>query len=133
MNCLETSKGQEYHLQQVVRIAPNSAKYKNVYYSLGKVYFNEGKYQQSGELLERLVNFGIDSDRMKLDVSKLQKNITFAIENIQKPIDIRPTVMPAILNSFPLQYFPVLTADEQTIIYTSRDGVSFADDENIVV
>jgi OOP family OmpA-OmpF porin len=130
---LRNIKGQEYHLQQVVRIAPNSAKYKNVYYSLGKVYFNEGKYQQSGELLERLVNFGIDSDRMKLDVSKLQENITFAIENIQKPIDIRPTVMPAILNSFPLQYFPVLTADEQTIIYTSRDGVSFADDENIVV
>jgi outer membrane protein OmpA-like peptidoglycan-associated protein len=130
---LRNTKGQEYHLQQVVRIAPNSPKYKNVYYSLGKVYFNEGKYQQSGELLERLVKFGIDNDRMKLDVSKLQENITFAIENIQKPMDIRPTAMSAVLNSFPLQYFPVLTADEQNIIYTSRDGVSFADDENIVV
>jgi outer membrane protein OmpA-like peptidoglycan-associated protein len=129
---LRNAKGQEYHLQQVVRIAPDSPKYKNVYYSLGKVYFNEGKYQQSGELLERLVKFGIDNDRMKLDVKKLQENITFAIEHIQKPIDIRPASMPAILNSFPLQYFPVLTADERTIIYTSRDGGSFADDENIV-
>jgi OOP family OmpA-OmpF porin len=48
-------------------------------------------------------------------------------------MDIRPTAMSAVLNSFPLQYFPVLTADEQTIIYTTRDGVSLHDDENIVV
>ena len=40
--------------------------------------------------------------------------------------------MSNILNSFPLQYFPVLTADGNTIIYTVRLGVQFHDDENIV-
>jgi outer membrane protein OmpA-like peptidoglycan-associated protein len=130
---LRESNEQQYHLEQVIRLAPNSVKYKNVYYSLGKVYFNQGRYEPAGELLDKLQNFGIDSERMRKDVIDLQRNINFAIEHIQKPIDIKPLPMPDVLNSFPLQYFPVLTADEQTIIYTSRDGVTFHDDENIVI
>ena len=123
---------QQYHLEQIVRIDPNSGKYKNVYYSLGKVYFNQGKYEQSGEMLARLESLGIENDRIKADVNSLNKNIKFAVENMDKPLDIHPTPLPRILNSFPLQYFPVLTADENTIIYTARDGISFHDDENIV-
>lgn len=130
---LRELKAQQYHLEQVIRIAPNSARYKNAFYSLGKVYFNQGKYEAAGELLAKLQTFGIDNERMLKDVNDLQRNINFALEHIQKPIDINPEPMPEVLNSFPLQYFPVLTADEQTIIYTSRDGVSFHDDENIVV
>ena len=130
---LREPKAQQNHLEQVLRISPNSPKYKNVYYSLGKVYFNQGKYEEAGELLGKLQNFGIDNERMLKDVNDLQKNINFAIDHIQRPIDIKPMAMPDVLNSFPLQYFPVLTADEQTIIYTSRDGVSFHDDENIVM
>jgi outer membrane protein OmpA-like peptidoglycan-associated protein len=130
---LREPKAQQYHLEQVVRIAPNSNRYKNVYYSLGKVYFNQGRYEASGKLLDKLQALGIENDRMKLDVADLRENISYALEHIQKPIDIDPTPMASILNSFPLQYFPVLTADEQTIIYTSRDGVTFHDDENIVM
>ena len=36
---LRDLNNQQYHLEQIVRIAPNSARYKNVYYSLGKVLF----------------------------------------------------------------------------------------------
>jgi outer membrane protein OmpA-like peptidoglycan-associated protein len=130
---LRETKARQYHLEQVLRIAPDSPRYKNVYYSLGKVYFNQGRYAQSGELLDKLEIFGLDNERMLKDVDDLQRNIRFAEEHIKKPIDIHPKPVPDILNSFPLQYFPVLTADENTIIYTSRDGVSFHDDENIVV
>jgi len=130
---LRELKNQQYHLEQIVRIAPNSARYKNVYYSLGKVYFNQGKYQQSGVLLKKLESYGIENDRMRKDVESLWENINYAVENIQNPIDIDPTPMSGVLNSFPLQYFPVLTADGNTIIYTTRDGVTFHDDENIVI
>lgn len=124
---------QQYHLEQIVRIDPNSSKYKNVYYSLGKVYFNQGKYEQSGTLLTKLESLGIDNDRIKSDVADLNENIQFAVEHIKDPLDIHPHALSEILNSFPLQYFPVLTADENTIIYTAREGISFHDDENIVI
>ena len=130
---LREINAQQYHLEQIVRIAPNSSKYKNVYYSLGKLYFNKGMYEQSRDQLEKLEQLGVDNVRIQTDVSELNKNLSFAIENIKYPIDIHPKPLPEILNSFPLQYFPVLTADERTIIYTVRLGVQFHDDENIVI
>jgi len=124
---------QQYHLEQVVRISPNSNKYKNVYYSLGRVYFDKGLYEKAFAQIVKLGELGIDNDRMLADVKVLNRDIEFAIENIQKPIDISPKPMPDIINSYPLQYFPVLTADEEELIYTVRLGVQFHDDENIVV
>ncbi len=130
---LRAPKKQQYHLEQVLRIAPGSARYKNVYYLLGKVYFNQGRYKESGILLDQLGRLGIDNKKMKDDVEALQKNIEFALENMKTPINISPKPMPGVINSFPLQYFPVLTADEQAIIYTTRDGVTIHDDEDIVI
>ncbi len=130
---LRDVKAQQYHLEQIIRIEPKNAKYKNIYYSLAKVYFNQGKYDQAGKMLAELQKLGIDNDRILSDVKELTKNINFAVESIKNPMDIHPKPLPKILNSFPLQYFPVLTADENTIIYTAREGVSFHDDENIVI
>lgn len=130
---LRNLEGQQYHLEQVVRIAPKSMKYKNVYYSLGKVYFNQGQYKKSMDMLLRLEQLGIDNPRMQAEVTKLNENISFALKSIQNPLDIHPVPLPAIVNAFPLQYFPVLTADENTIVFTTREGLTFADDENIVV
>ncbi|MDZ7606084.1 MAG: OmpA family protein [Cyclobacteriaceae bacterium] len=123
----------QMHLEEVIRIAPNSVKYKNVYYSLARVYFNKGKYDQSGAMIATLEKLGIDNPRMQTDAEKMKENVAFAMENLQKPIDIHPAPMSALLNAHPFQYFPVLTADEQNIIYTVRMGSSFYDDENIVI
>lgn len=130
---LRELKLQQYHLEQVVRIAPDTKKYKNVYYSLGKLYFNKGEYAHSKAMLSKLEQLGVDNVRIQSDIDHLNTNLDFAIENIKNPIAIEPRPMSQILNSFPLQYFPVLTADENTIIYTIRLGVRFHDDENIVV
>ena len=129
---LRDTNKQQYHLEQIVRVDPNTSKYKNIYYSLGKLYFEQGEYSKSGESLAKMEMLGIDNARMQADVDELNKNISFAIEGIKNPLDIKPVPLPQILNAYPLQYFPVLTADERTIIYTSREGVSFHDDENIM-
>ncbi len=130
---LRDTRRQQEQLEQVIRIAPKSPKYKNVYFSLAKAAFNQGNYAQSHEMLEALNQLGIDNPRMKADAAKMMENLQFAEENIKKPIDIHPAPMPQILNSHAFQYFPVLTADENTILYTVRLGASFYDDENIVV
>ncbi len=126
--------GQQHHLEEIVRIAPNSPKYKNVYYSLGKVYFNRGQYEKAQQMANVLDSLGVASNsRIKPAVELLKENIAFAVENIKHPLDINPKPMPGIINAFQLQYFPVLTADEKTIIYTARNGASYRDDENIVM
>ncbi len=130
---LRNVPGQQKHLEEIVRIAPHSYKYKNVYYSLGKVYFNTGRYEESAGMLQELERMGISNPRIRADVEDLRTNISFALENIKKPLYIHPEALSETLNAFPLQYFPVLTADENTIIYTARSGVSFSHDENIMI
>ncbi len=126
-------KLQEYHLEEVVRIAPDPKRIKNVYYSLGRVYFKQGKYQQANEALGKLKSMGIENEKIKQDVEVLEKNINFALENLVKKVDIDPHPMPDIINAFPLQYFPALTADEEIIIYTVRHGDAFYEDEDIYI
>ncbi|NJN25033.1 MAG: OmpA family protein [Cyclobacteriaceae bacterium] len=130
---LRDLRRQQYHLEEVIRIAPLTARYKNVYFSLGKLYFEQGQYAKSETALATLEQLGIDHDRMRADVHELRQNNDFAINGIKNPLDIHPAPLSGELNIFPLQYFSVLTADEKTIIFTSRDGVSFHDDENIVI
>jgi outer membrane protein OmpA-like peptidoglycan-associated protein len=55
----------------------------------------------------------------------------FAIEAIKKPLDFKPKPMADVLNQFKRQYFPVLTADQQTIIFTVNEGNR--EDENIYI
>jgi OOP family OmpA-OmpF porin len=129
---LQNKGKQQYHLEEVVRIAPDKPQYKNVYFSLAKLYFAQGRHELAAVQIERLSLMSIENKRLAYEVGKLSLSIDFAIENINYPIDIRPSPMPKVLNAFELQYFPVLTADEKTIIYTRRQGRTFADDEDIV-
>ena len=111
-------EAQQYHLEQIVKIEPESDRFKNVRYSLGKIYYNQGHYEMSKKQLIKLEEFGIDNSRIKEDVERLTINLDFAILNVNNPIDIEPKPMSGVLNAFPLQYFPVLTADGNSIIYT---------------
>lgn len=122
---------QQYYLEQVVRLMPADSRYRNTYFVLGKVYFNRGLYRQAGEMIDLLVRQGIDQERMRQEAAALRTNIAFALERMDNPLDIEPRPMPVPLNRFALQYFPVLTADENTIFFTRRNGVAFHDDEDI--
>jgi outer membrane protein OmpA-like peptidoglycan-associated protein len=104
-----------------------------VYFSLGKVYFNQGKYNEASALLAELERLGITNEKMKSQTAVLNANIEYALEHIQKPLDIHPAPLSSDINMFPLQYFPVLTADQNAILFTRRTGYSFYDDEDIFI
>ncbi len=52
----------------------------------------------------------------------------FGIQAIANPLNIKPQVLPEVLNFKSKQYFPVFTADNSTIFFTARDEQT---DENI--
>ncbi len=122
---------QKYHLEQVVRISPQNPRYKNVYYTLAQVYFEEGSYQKAVQCMQALKGFNLTNEKMIGQINKLENNLQFAVEGIKNPVDIHPVPLPPVINAFALQYFPVLTADENSIFFTRRNGFSFYDDEDI--
>jgi OmpA-OmpF porin, OOP family len=122
---------QLYHLEQVIKIRPGDARIKNVYFSLARAYFNSGHYDKAFERLEEFQRFPVSDARIKVETDQLMENIVFAIQQYKNPIDIQPSPLPDVINTFPLQYFPVLTADENTIFFTRRLGNAFHHDEDI--
>lgn len=124
---------QQYHLEEVVRIMPGSKKYRNVYYSLAKVYFNQGRYDDAEMMMRIFLKTGAISKKYKKNIDWLVENIAFAKKKKLQPLDIHPVPMPAVINRFPLQYFPVLTVDENSIIFTGRKGFSYRDDEDMYI
>lgn len=59
---------------------------------------------------------------------KQLKSVEFGLEAIAHPLNIKPEPLEPIINFKDKQYFPVLTADNQTIIFTARSN---EEDENI--
>lgn len=130
---LRNLPAQLHHLEEVVRINPANKKYRNVYYSLSKVYFNLGRYNDAEKMIQAFVASGPVREKLKKSTDWLSKNIEFAREQKLHPLDIHPEPLPSVINRFPLQYFPVLTADERSIIFTGRKGFSYRDDEDIYI
>ncbi|MCP9770826.1 flagellar motor protein MotB [Lacihabitans sp. LS3-19] len=63
-------------------------------------------------------------------IQKQLKTCEFGIQAIAHPLNIKPEPLVDVLNFKSKQYFPVLTADNSTIIFTARNDL---EDENIYI
>jgi outer membrane protein OmpA-like peptidoglycan-associated protein len=124
---------QRKHLEQVVRLAPDPARYKNVFFSLGESCFLTADYEKAKSYIETFLEFEQTDPRMITEARKIYGNAVFAAEEIRNRIEFNPVRLPEVINAGPLQYFPVLTADEETIIFTTRAGSAPGFDEDIYV
>lgn len=110
------------YYNELVKVAPASISEK-VWHRIAGLNFSLGDYDRAFYAINK-----VD----KPD-SLLQQSIEFSLESIEKGIKIEIEDLPATINAFQLQYFPVLTIDEGTIIYTKRDSDRPSADEDIVI
>lgn len=122
-----------YHLGRAVEILPKDKRTSGAYYALADINFKAEKYDEAKRLLESFKTVGQPDKRLLPEIDKLMRNIEFSKEAIKNPLPFKPVPLPAPLNRFQLQYFPVLTADQSTIIFTRREGVAAQYDEDIVI
>lgn len=130
LNALDKAK---YHLEKVISLTQGDLDFAGAYIALAELYFQQGKYKESLTFIDRFKSMGGINKRIINEVNNLEKNARFAAEKIQHPLDFNPQAMSKTVNKFPLQYFPVLTADNQSIIFTRREGLSAQHDEDIFV
>lgn len=108
---------------------------RSFWYELGEVYFSSGKYDQSVTLLSQYLQSEIPSVQNKArfdNAKKMVESAEFAKKNKALAEQYQQRALSDTVNCFLMQYFPVLTADQQTLIYTRRLGSSNSDDEDIV-
>jgi outer membrane protein OmpA-like peptidoglycan-associated protein len=93
----------------------------NAIQNVANLYVKKGDYERALPYLKRYM------ERMKTSsgyptkrVTKQLENCLFALEMKNKPLVINPLELPKTVNKFQSQYFPVLTADRETLIFTGN-------------
>lgn len=108
-------------------------KQKGYFFELGDNYLQVGDYEKARDFLTRY----LDSEMLnkpKVDQASLWKRTAdYAIKNKRNSSGFVPRPLSDTVNCFPMQYFPVLTADEQELIFTRRLGAGNEDDEDLVI
>lgn len=108
-------------------------KQKGFFYELGENYLLEGNYAKAQDLLDRYLESEI-LNKPKMEQAMLWKrNAQFAMRNKKVNTEFQPRRLSDTVNAYAMQYFPVMTADEQELIFTRRVGGGQNDDEDLVV
>ena len=107
-------------------------KQKIFYYDLAEFHLQMGDYATAKKfssqfLAEEKINKSkIESATLWLKTSEFGLNQKSASQYL-------PRMLSDTVNSFVMQYFPVLTADEQQLFFTRRNGITSNDTEDLVV
>ena len=93
----------------------------NNFYNIGVLEFNVGKYQDAKSDLERFLKKPHMNPDSKENAEHLLDNCNFAIEALKKPVPFEPKNLGPAINSPLDEYFPAVTADDQTFLFTRNN------------
>ena len=95
------------------------------------LYLRQGKFTEAYRQFQEVDSLFDDAFRKSLYYLQMRSKIDFLSTQLDKIQTIQKEVLLSPLNEFQLQYFPVLTADGEQILFTKRDGTGNFDKEDI--
>ncbi len=117
------------YYQKSIELQPNSSSNAYAHFYLGSNYYETAQYDKSIPYLDKFNQLIYKSPNLLKRSRKMLLNASFAIEAIKQPLEIKPISLGKTINKFHSQYFPSLTGDKETMVYTGFD--KFTQDENL--
>jgi OmpA-OmpF porin, OOP family len=111
----------------------NSGNNAPSFFELGELYLKQNKYEQSIDYIDKYLAYNPRNRERVGEAERIKTNAAFAITNAAISAEFNPMPLSDTVNAFPMQYFPVLSVDQQSIIYTRRLGTTMQHDEDLVV
>lgn len=121
------------HLEKGLSLTDDVRKQKVFWYDLGESYFTIGQYEKAEAAISQFLKAEAANKPKIARATLLLNNIAFAKENSNNTSAYKLKKLSDTVNAFVMQYFPVLTADQQELIFTRRMGGGPNDDEDLVV
>ncbi len=124
------------YFQETIRAAPDDPKFKGAYYYLCLYYISKGKYDEARQTGEKFLALNPAKDKFITKIKKVVADCNYAEQGMKNPLDFKSQPLSKPLNQFYLQYFPALTGDQNTIVFTARSTPprnSYDSDENLYV
>ncbi|MGA0556700.1 OmpA family protein [Larkinella sp. VNQ87] len=104
--------------QRAIGQQPDNPVTSLAYQSVSAYLLKKGNYQSAIPYIERYQQRFTPNSLQWKKVDRLLQTARFGAQAVQNPLAVRPQPLAATVQAFPSQYFPVLTADEQTLVYT---------------
>lgn len=121
------------HFEKACELKPDSRDLAGAYYIVGEYYFNDGNYEKAGEYFGRTLKVNPADKKLVANAQSNLEKVAFGIEAKKHPVSFKPVPLSDTINRFYINAYPVLTADQQTLIYYKTDGASRTDDGDIMI
>jgi outer membrane protein OmpA-like peptidoglycan-associated protein/tetratricopeptide (TPR) repeat protein len=121
----------KFHFKEAARITPNDPRRVSLYTIVAGDYLEEGKYEEANKLYQKSYQYAQSQPQKNVSIKGLAI-CKFGMEGMKNPLDIKPERLPDVINARKLQYFAVLSADEEEMYFTARDGDDPRADEDIL-
>jgi outer membrane protein OmpA-like peptidoglycan-associated protein len=123
----------EYHYRKCLEISPRDRKLAAVYFEVAQLDFQKGDYKAAKEKSNVFLSLTPVNSLQTVLARKIIANCEYAEKGMQNPVNFKPQEVSPIINAYKLQYFPVLSADQQMMIFTARKGNDRKSDEDMYV
>jgi len=139
MSQLMITQGRLEEAEQVAeagkkRLAGKNASSKNVAdfgWLFSNLYMERGEFQKAYDEFQKTDPLFDDDFRKTVYYVQMKSKIDFLEKELGNSMSIEKEKLDEPINEFQLQYFPVLTADGNQILFTKRDGTGNFDKEDI--
>lgn len=105
--------------QNVIRIQPDLTASAAAYQATSNLLLRMGRYAEALPLLEQYLTAFAPQSSQAQRIQRMIANAQFGQQAVQNPQAVTPKPLAASLQTTLSQYFPVLTADEQTLVFTA--------------
>lgn len=119
--------------EQGLTTALTDGKKKGFYLELGDLELMRGRYATSKDYLEKFLALETQNNALIDRGRHLRSKAEYGLTHPPGDERIVPRPLSDTVNCFAMQYFPVLTADQQSLIYTRRLGKGDTSDEDLVI
>ncbi len=90
------------------------------YYNLAGLHMSIGSYKKCLKNAVRYKNSPLADERYMGRINRMIENCQFALEAIMNPVDFNPINLGSSINTELPEYFPSITADDSTFLFTRR-------------
>ena len=126
------------HYEEALRINPNHSPSGGTLFFLGNLKYTEGDYKGAMEMMDLFMrNRNANPDLLK-KANEIYASSEFAAKAMQNPTNFKPINIGPGINTADPEYFPTITVDGRTILFTrriedSRVAGSFKEQEDFYI
>jgi outer membrane protein OmpA-like peptidoglycan-associated protein len=102
----------------VLRLNPDFSQF--LYFKIGDCQLHLGIYADANKNLEKYLTFSNLTSQNTFLANKLLKDCQFSLNALQHPVPFKPENVGTAINTGDDEYFPAITADENTLIFTRK-------------